>query len=238
MRRADRVARRWHEFWASTTHMADRPDALLRRAFLRTGQAPLSTLASRNSFGWCAVPRREPWLWSGRRRYGCDGGPNAPGWRPACSAARWSLASSLTWRSDSPSAPDCVPNAAVAAPRQQGPGPHAGRIGNVTTDVIGAVVRWVALLPASASGARLVPNAARSWAGESARIPSTYCRSRRVRGASTEASVGRACRPAVSTRRSAWVVGPWTESVVAADLAATVGASDGGCAAAFPAVVW
>jgi hypothetical protein len=60
-------------------------------------------------------------------------------------------------------------------PRQHGPGPHAGRIGNATDgDAVAVDARPVAL-PAPGTDVGIVPNAARNWAGVSDRIPSTYC---------------------------------------------------------------
>ena len=47
----------------------------------------------------------------------------------------------------------------LVAPRQQGPGPHAGRIGNATDDDAVAVDAWAVPLRTAGTDVSLVPNA-------------------------------------------------------------------------------
>jgi hypothetical protein len=61
------------------------------------------------------------------------------------------------------------------APRQQGPGPHAGKIGNPADGDAVAVDASAVPLAAPGTGVGLVSNAAWDWAGVSDRILSTYC---------------------------------------------------------------
>jgi hypothetical protein len=91
------------------------------------------------------------------------------------------------------------------APRQHGPGPHPGRIGKATEDDVVAVDAG-APLPAPGTAVGLVPNAARTWAGVSDRIPRTYCLSWGVSDRNTDAwvgTLGRAGRVPESTTRVA-----------------------------------
>ena len=76
---------------------------------------------------------------------------------------------------------------------QQGPGPHAGRIGNATG---GDPVAVDGAAPPTAPGTDfgLVPNAAWNWAGVSDRIPSTYCLSLGVSDRDTDVWVGTLAR--------------------------------------------
>ena len=80
------------------------------------------------------------------------------------------------------------------APRQHGPGPHAGRIGNATDGDAVEVDAGAVPGPAPGTDAKLAPNAARNWAGVSDRIPSTYCLSRWVRDRNTDVCVGTLAR--------------------------------------------
>jgi hypothetical protein len=88
----------------------------------------------------------------------------------------------------------------LLAPRQHGPGPHAGRIGNLGDADFAALrtgVLWVP--PCWTGGVGLVPNAAQTWSGVSDAIPCTYRRSLGVSDRSTEARDGApdrvACAP-------------------------------------------